>query len=114
MFDRNKVYGYSWDYMLKNGFPSDNEKVCVGDTDDILTIEEIRRMFPEQNVLLTKITYDGYDSINTIKTAAVKMYHCDRHRDMRFAERYTDYMYSTYTGDVDRLIAGGLSIVGRD
>lgn len=74
MWDKNKVYGYSDDVMLK-GRPSDNEIAKQG-CEDVLTKEEIHRMFPNQIVIVEICDYDGIPEYWS--TGKVLWYQCSQ------------------------------------
>lgn len=104
MWDKNKVYGYSADYINQNGMPEDNEICIKSNEEERLTCEEIKRMFPNQNICLTSVDWvipgvpaRGYYS------AIVSYYKCDRGEMMlRLIHGAEDieYVESTYTSEV--------------
>lgn len=82
-WDRDKVYGYSEDYMLKylskyNKFPEDNEIMVESLKSERLTVDEIHKLLPCQLVCLTDVEWKDsefrYDS--DIISGIVKYYHC--------------------------------------
>lgn len=56
MWDKSKVYGYP-DEVILEGWPEDN-RVAKEGCGEILTREEIRRMFPNQVVVVEICDYD--------------------------------------------------------
>ena len=81
MWDKTKIYGYTEEEMeefMSNGsIPEDNEIMIESNCDELLTREEIKRMFPCQFITLKNVVWEDKDSPNYIK-AAVKEYHCTR------------------------------------
>ena len=78
MWDKSKVYGYSQEYIKKYGEPEDNEVMIESHEEEILTIEEINRMFPCQTLGLTNVKWVNKEIDPFSFTAAtVAFYHCD-------------------------------------
>lgn len=104
MFDRNKIYGYTTEQIEEFGdYPDDNFRMVEGCENDILTIEEINRMFPEQRMMLVNCKFDGkVKNSNHIVSAAVYAYHCAPIDTNRLTEERgfleSDMMYSTMSG----------------
>lgn len=102
MFDRSKVYGYTPKEVVEyGGFPKDNLIPVDGDLNDVLTKEEIDRMFPEQMLYLMNIVYKGNPSPNNIKTAVVYKYHFGWTEAEEFYNKrgkpINEYPYSTFS-----------------
>ena len=74
MWDKNKVYGYS-DKIMLVGRPADNEIAKKG-CEEILTKEEIHRMFPNQIVIVEICDYDKIPEYWS--TGRVLWYHCSQ------------------------------------
>ena len=117
MFDRNKVYGHTYEEIRESFglLNAENEIMEVGDPTDILTKEEIDRMFPEQVLLLGSVTYNGpYDGFDRdesgVISASVLLYKCPGYKargawkDHGYPEE--EMVYSTITHDFDDLGIG--------
>ena len=106
MWDKNKVYGYSAEFINQNGMPEDNEICIKSNEEERLTREEIKRMFPNQNICITAVDWKvpgicahGYQS------AIVSYYHCNRGDamlKMLMGARDIEYVESTYSDEVGR------------
>ena len=72
LLDRNKIYGYSDEIMLEKE-PEDNTIMQDG-FDDVLSVEEVHKYFPNQKVLLEVVEHKGMPG-NWIKAKVLK-YHC--------------------------------------
>lgn len=97
MWDKNKVYGYSKEYILEHGEPEDNRVMIESNEDEILTIEEINRMFPCQVVALTNVNWaDKENDVFSFTSASVKYYHCDAN-EAAYMEASGEIEYSYHT-----------------
>ena len=78
MFDTDKRYGITTEELFERGrmYPDDNFIMCDGYPDQILSIKDIFRMFPEQVLVLCNVTYGKNKYGKCIKSAAVYKYHC--------------------------------------
>lgn len=97
-WDKSKIYGYS-DEVILNGAPEDN-KISVDGCSEVLTREEIDRMFPNQFVILKDIKPFGAHW----ETAAVFRYHC---RVTEFFENEDNALltlYPTFSRAVEEFI----------
>lgn len=85
MWDRSKVYGYTKEeakaYMIShNGnMPEDNEIMIESFETERLTNEEIRKLFPCQNVCLIDVEWEDpkYPGEGNIVSGVIKYYHCN-------------------------------------
>ncbi len=107
MFDKNKIYGTTIEEAMAAGrFPKGNIDEVDGDDNQILTIEEIKRMFPEQYLYLTNVTL-GEKGIFDIITASVSKYHCDGcDNNIKYSDRgmpENELPYSTFSYEGERL-----------
>lgn len=75
--DRNKIYGYSAEYMLEHGEPADNMSDIQADFDDVLTRSELAHYFPNQWLILEQVDHNGYPEEGHFKTAKVRYYKCN-------------------------------------
>ena len=73
LLDRNKIYGYSDEIMLEKE-PEDNTVMQDG-FDDVLTVEEVHKYFPNQKVLLEVVEYNSVPE--QWLTGKVIKYHCN-------------------------------------
>ena len=104
MWDKNKVYGYSAEFINQNGMPEDNEICIKSNEEERLTREEIKRMFPNQNICLKKVDWVLTGSrAHGYRSAIVSYYHCDRGEmtlQWMMGNRDIEYVESTYTNEV--------------
>lgn len=81
MWDKTKVYGYTEEEMrefLKTGsIPEDNEVMIESDCDELLTFDEIKRMFPCQCLGLRNVEWVGERPTFEFTKASVAFYHCE-------------------------------------
>ena len=81
MWDKNKVYGYSEEYILEHGEPEDNRIMIESHEDEILTVDEINKMFPCQVVALTNVNWVNKEvDPFSFTSATVAFYHCDSNK----------------------------------
>lgn len=80
MLDRNKIYGYSTEQIEQmDDYPKDNFETIYTNDNTIFDVEDIKRMFPEQRIILVNCTFDGRaENSHHVVTASVYAYHCNR------------------------------------
>ena len=114
-WDRDKVYGYSEDYMLKylskyDKFPEDNEIMVESFKSERLTIDEIHKLLPCQEVCIVEAEWPNpeYPGEGFAKSGVVKFYHCNHSDALRLLwDKKVDEIISTYPSVFDyQFIAG--------
>lgn len=105
MWDRSKVYGYTEEeareYMQNhNGdMPADNEFMVESFETERLTIEEIWKLFPCQEVCIVEAEWPNpeYPGEGFAKSGIVKFYHCNHSDALRLLwDKKVDEIISTY------------------
>lgn len=75
-FRKDKVYGYSYEYIREHGEPEENTINVKIDGELKLTQDEINKMFPNQELLLNILKCRDLDDIFTFDLAQVLYYKC--------------------------------------
>ena len=88
IIEKGVRYGRTSEEVRRLGYPEDNQSNIKVDNEMILTDDEIRKMFPNQFVVLKVLKYeDIYDLLN-YKQAIVKYFKCEG----RFSDRIVDQL----------------------
>lgn len=90
-WDKNKVYGWSEEWIIAHGEPIENRRSKEGNPNLILTKDEIHRMFPAQYLLLTNVN-GRYNGDPNFESAAVLKYQCS-------SKEYHDALQTTFDED---------------
>lgn len=86
--NKDRIYGYSLKDLSNAEVARLNELPEDG-FDDILSMEEVRRYFPNQHVVVCALEYEGVPAF--FSKGRVVKYHCDLVTCMRMQSEYANY-----------------------
>lgn len=90
VIEKGVRYGRTTEEVMKFGFPEDNESNIKVDNEIVLTDDEVRKMFPNQYVVLKVVDCADIDNIGNFRKAVVKYFKCEGHFSVKMSEKLED------------------------